>query len=117
MTAYEAAEMDCRNLTESNVCVVVTQVNDDNVNCVEVEGEDFNIQFNKATGYMDRYTVDGVEMIKEGGALTPNFWRAPTDNDFGANLQNRFRVWLDPGVTLESLKHETVNAQVGVSAE
>ena len=117
LTAYKAPAMDFPNVTESNVSVVVPQVNDDNVNCVEVEGEDFNIQFNKATGYMDRYTVDGVEMIKEGGALTPNFWRAPTDNDFGANLQNRFRVWLDPGVTLESLKHETVNGQVVVSAE
>ena len=44
-------------------------------------------------------------MIKEG--LQVNFWRAPTDNDFGYNMQNRFKVWKDAGknrvVTSDSL--------------
>ena len=26
---------------------------------------------------MDKYEVNGLEMIKEGEAMTPNFWRAP----------------------------------------
>ena len=117
LTEYKAPSMDFPNVVGSNEVAIVPEVNADNVNCVEITGSNFNIQFNKYTGYMDRYTVNGVDMIKEGEALTPNFWRAPTDNDFGANLQNRFRAWLNPGLKLESIKHETANGQVTVSAE
>ena len=55
---------------------------------------------------MTRYDVDGTEMILDGSSLKPNFWRAPTDNDFGANLQNRYRAWLDPTMKLKSLTAE-----------
>ncbi len=40
-------------------------------------------------------------MLKEGSAITPNFWRAPTDNDFGASLQNRYAVWKEPRIILK----------------
>lgn len=56
-------------------------------------------------------------MIKEGEALTPNFWRAPTDNDFGAGLQRRYAAWKNPGIKLLSMKHETVDGKVVVSAD
>ena len=114
---YQAPAIDFKNVTESNVAVVIPQVDDKNYNCLEVTGEHFNIQFNKATGYMDRYTVDGLEMIKEGAALTPNFWRAPTDNDFGANLQQKYVAWKNPAIRLTSLKHATENGLVTVNAE
>jgi beta-galactosidase len=34
--------------------------------------------------------------------LRPSFWRAPTDNDFGARLQLRLRVWLDAAARADS---------------
>ena len=114
---YKAPEMDLKNVSETNVAVIPPVANDDNVNCIEVSGENFNIQFNKWSGFMDSYTVNGTQMIKEGAALTPNFWRAPTDNDYGAGLQNRYAVWRNPEIKLVSLKHESVNEQVTVSAE
>ena len=49
--------------------------------------------------------------------LVPNFWRAPTDNDFGAGLQQKFAVWRNPGLKLTSFKWETVNEQVILYAE
>ena len=48
--------------------------------------------------------------------LKPNFWRAPTDNDFGAGLQNRFRVWLNPELKLTGLKQHSENGQAIVEA-
>ena len=33
----------------------------------------------------------------------PNFWRAPTDNDYGAGLQRRFETWRHPQMRLKSL--------------
>ena len=81
---YQQPDMKLDNVKHMNQEVVAPVADDSNSNCLNITGEHFNIQFNKATGYMDRYTVDGKEMILEGAALTPNFWRAPTDNDFGA---------------------------------
>lgn len=69
---------------------------------VAVTGQDFTVEFNLASGYMDRYCVNGVEMLEQGTALTPNFWRAPTDNDYGARLQTRYAVWKDPAIVLRS---------------
>ncbi len=55
---------------------------------------------------MVRYDVEGMQMINEGGSLSPNFWRAPTDNDYGAGLQKKYRAWHDPEMKLKSLKSE-----------
>lgn len=87
LTAYNAPELAIENVTDKNVETTTAVIDTANVNCIVVDGDNFSLEFNKKTGYMDRYTVGGVDMIKDGGALTPNFWRAPTDNDFGANLQ------------------------------
>ena len=87
INGYKAPEMKFENITESNQPVIVPQADDKNRNRLVITGENFNIQFDKANGYLSAYTVNGLDMIKEGEALTPNFWRAPTDNDFGAGLQ------------------------------
>ncbi|MGN1218192.1 MAG: glycoside hydrolase family 2 TIM barrel-domain containing protein, partial [Phocaeicola sp.] len=114
---YETQAIKLENVAESNKSVVAPVVNDANVNCIEVTGETFNIQFDKKTGYMDSYVVDGTQMIKEGAQLSPNFWRAPTDNDYGAGLQNKYAVWRNPEIKLLSLKQESKDEQVVVSAE
>ena len=66
-----------------------------------VEGENFVVEIARRTGFISRYCVNGTEMLKEGTAITPNFWRAPTDNDFGANLQTKYRVWNNPTFILK----------------
>ena len=48
-------------------------------------------------------------MLKEGEALTPNFWRAPTDNDFGAGLQNKYAAWKNPGIKLTDFNYKVEN--------
>ncbi|MDD6907270.1 MAG: glycoside hydrolase family 2 TIM barrel-domain containing protein, partial [Bacteroidaceae bacterium] len=114
---YQQPDMKLDNVKHMNQEVVAPVADDSNSNCLNITGEHFNIQFNKATGYMDRYTVDGKEMILEGAALTPNFWRAPTDNDFGAGLQKKYSVWKNPEIKLVSLKHEMQDNRVVVAAE
>ena len=116
INGYKAPEMKFENITESNQPVIVPQADDKNRNRLVITGENFNIQFDKANGYLSAYTINGLDMIKEGEALTPNFWRAPTDNDFGAGLQRRYAAWKNPGIKLLSMKHETVDGKVVVSA-
>ena len=40
-------------------------------------------------------------MLVDHQSVTPEFWRAPTDNDYGAGLQRRFAVWKHPQMTLK----------------
>lgn len=114
---YDASDMKFENIAEKNISVIAPVANDENVNCLEVSGETFNIQFNKQNGFMDGYCVNGTQMINEDAQLTPNFWRAPTDNDYGAGLQNKYAVWKNPEIKLVSMKHESVNDMIVVSAE
>lgn len=73
-------------------------IKDGDRNYIIVEGEDFVVEIARATGLISRYCINGKEMLKKGTAVKPNFWRAPTDNDFGANLQRRYAVWKNPAI-------------------
>lgn len=70
-----------------------------------LEGQDFRIEFSKSDGMISLYEVDGTALLEKGSSLRPNFWRAGTDNDYGAGLQNKYIVWKDPQLKLESLDY------------
>ena len=55
----------------------------------------------KWTGWIDYLDVDGQPMLVDRESVTPEFWRAPTDNDYGARLQQRFGVWQAPQMQLK----------------
>ena len=58
----------------------------------------------KASGMIDYLDVDGSPMLVERQSVTPEFWRAPTDNDYGAWLQQRFGVWKNPQRKVKSFE-------------
>ena len=62
------------------------------------------VRFDKTTGFLTEYVVNGQSMLGEGGTLKPQFWRAVTDNDMGAKLHVKNRVWRQPTLTLKSFK-------------
>lgn len=62
------------------------------------------ISFDRTTGLLTEYRSGGKDVLAKGGTIKPNFWRAPTDNDMGAGLQKRFRVWREPKMELTSLQ-------------
>lgn len=117
LNAYKAPAMDLKNAETTNVATVVPQIIDNQYHYLIVKGNNFVAEFDKHNGYLSKYAVNGLEMLKEGAALTPNFWRAPTDNDYGAGLQNRYAAWKNPGLKLVSLNSKTENDQVIVNAE
>ncbi|MBD5356905.1 MAG: DUF4981 domain-containing protein [Bacteroides sp.] len=100
--------------SESNIEVPVPQIVNNQYNYMIVKGGNFNIEFNRHNGFMSKYQVNGTDMITDGGELTPNFWRAPTDNDYGANLQNRYAAWRKPEIKLTSLKADVNNDGLAV---
>lgn len=62
------------------------------------------IRFDQTTGFLTEYVVNGQSMLGEGGTLKPQFWRAVTDNDMGARLHKKNKVWRQPTMTLKSFK-------------
>ncbi|WP_449035547.1 beta-galactosidase small subunit, partial [Prevotella sp.] len=86
----------------------------DNVKAGEVSftSKDFEIVFSRQTGLLTRYEVEGRNLLGEGGTLKPNFWRAVTDNDMGANFQNKLAVWHNPKMDLKQVSVEPATRQL-----
>lgn len=89
---------------------------DNNQRYLIVSGESFRIEFSKETGFLSLYRHNGKDLLAEGSCIRPNFWRAGTDNDYGAGLQNRYLVWKNPTFKLESLDHGTQDGMAMVKA-
>jgi beta-galactosidase len=51
--------------------------------------------FDRTTGLLSSLQVSGKELLL--APLTPNFWRAPTDNDFGNYMPDWAAVWEQAG--------------------
>ena len=94
---------DLKNADENKV------TKNEMVACLILQGGETSVTFNKWTGWIDYIDVDGRPMLEDGFAVTPDFWRAPTDNDYGAGLQNRFRAWKNPDMRLQSFECNDVD--------
>lgn len=70
---------------------------------ITVATDDITLLFDRTTGLISQYTYQGQSLLGEGGTLRPNFWRAPTDNDMGAQLQRKQKVWKQPKTDLKSM--------------
>lgn len=114
---YKAPALELKNATASNIVIPAPILKENDRNYLIVSGENFTLEFDKHSGYLCRYDVDGMQMMESGSELTPNFWRAPTDNDFGAGLQHKYAVWKNPGLKLTSLKQRIENEQAIIDAE
>ena len=72
-------------------------------NVVAVTTPNLTFKLDRTTGLISEYAYNGKSMLGEGSTLKPNFWRAPTDNDMGANLQKKFKVWKNPQMNLKNI--------------
>lgn len=66
---------------------------DDREVYMTVEAAGLKATFDKSTGYISHIDVDGTQITQDDAEIEPNFWRAPTDNDYGAGMHNRLAVW------------------------
>ena len=71
---------------------------------VKLEAAGTTLTIGKWTGWIDYLDVDGREMLQDRQSVLPEFWRAPTDNDYGAGLQNKLGVWKNPQMKLQGVK-------------
>ena len=72
-------------------------------NVIAVTTPNLTFKLDRTTGLISEYAYNGKSMLGEDGTLKPNFWRAPTDNDMGAGLQKKFKVWKNPQMNLKNI--------------
>ncbi|WP_407486520.1 glycoside hydrolase family 2 TIM barrel-domain containing protein [Elizabethkingia anophelis] len=60
---------------------------------ITLSGNGISIQFDRKDGLIHHYIINGTDFMEKGFTLKPNFWRPPTDNDFGAGLQQKLLNW------------------------
>ena len=80
---------------------------------VKLETAGTTLTIGKRSGLIDYLDVDGEPMLLDRRSVTPEFWRAPTDNDYGAGLQRRFAVWKDPQLKVADFKVDGNTVTVG----
>ncbi|ALJ05679.1 beta-galactosidase [Pseudalgibacter alginicilyticus] len=116
--AWEQFEINTPNNTfklEQASKVVIA--NDEN--SIKISSKDCKVVFDTSTGIMtELYFGDANNIIHENVGFTPNFWRAPIDNDFGNDLHKRSKDWryVSKNRTLTSInsKMDGANAVVTV---
>jgi beta-galactosidase len=71
---------------------------------IVVSGPEFSLSFDRARGEIGSFRYRERDLLRTG--LVPEFWRAPTDNDFGSDQQIRNRMWRGAGTerTVDSVR-------------
>ena len=117
MVAYRQLEVRTANAAAAVVAEGKLKVeNKKKETEIKVLNDFIDIEFDKTTGLLKEYEVNGVDLLGEGGTLKPNFWRAVTDNDMGAQLQKKFRVWRAPALNLQTITASKVKVGKNVNA-
>ncbi|MBT4401152.1 MAG: DUF4981 domain-containing protein [Bacteroidetes bacterium] len=68
---------------------------------IVVTNSDLYLEFSKAKGQIISYKYENQEFILNGHGPKPNFWRAPTDNDFGNKMPDRNIEWKRASLEME----------------
>lgn len=84
--------------------LAVSQVGDELV----VNSPKVNFVFDKQKGIVTSYKIDGLEYFTEEFGIQPNFWRGPTDNDYGNGAPKRLQIWKESSKNLK-IESSSVN--------
>jgi beta-galactosidase len=79
-----------------------------------VSGKTWRIEFNRHSGFLDRYLYEGRELVDK--PLQPEFNRAVTENDIGAQLHHKYAAWRYPHLALKSIDAKEEGSNVVVTS-
>ncbi|PHQ30098.1 glycoside hydrolase family 2 TIM barrel-domain containing protein [Leeuwenhoekiella nanhaiensis] len=112
VVAYEQFKLpvsliqEVTNASEGNL-----KLNEDDT-VITVSGADFKITVDKTTGWVKTIEKKGKSLLEM--PLEPNFWRAPTDNDYGNKMHEKSAVWKDVVSQFEVLGIESTQDLPGL---
>ena len=87
---YVFDKLETQQLDERNVQKEETK------SYVKFSKKGTTLTIGKQSGMIDYLDIDGQPMLIDRQSITPEFWRAPTDNDYGARMQQKFSPWKNP---------------------
>jgi len=79
---------------------------EDHAAYLKVTAGDVVYYFDKSSGFITYIDANGKSLLAEEGCIRPDFWRAPTDNDYGADLHKKLGAWNNPQMELKSFDTE-----------
>lgn len=82
------------NFVQSSQTAPVAPKLQENESSYRIHAKNLEVVFDKASAELTSYSFKGKELFIE--MPKPNFWRAPNDNDYGANLPKKLQIWKDP---------------------
>ena len=74
---------------------------------INISNNKVHLIFDKNKGQLTSYVFEGQELLKDGNGPKPNFWRAPTDNDFGNKMQAKNIEWKKASLFMKVTKLAT----------
>lgn len=68
---------------------------DDTAEPVQISSKKANVVFdiNPDSGIIEKYSVNGVDLIADSYGIRPNYWRGPIDNDYGNDSPAKWQAW------------------------
>jgi beta-galactosidase len=78
---------------------------------LEVKGDNLSLDFNKEEGKLLSFKFRGRELLKTGPE--PDFWRPPTDNDYGYDMDKKLGIWKKAGERMKVTGSEFVQPEPG----
>jgi len=102
LNAYKYPELEAKTQEPKNSETLDFKKEETN-SYVKFSANGTEMYVGKWTGWIDYITVDGKDMLQFRESVIPDFWRAPTDNDYGAGLQRNFRTWHNPDMRLQNV--------------
>lgn len=60
---------------------------------IVVSGKEVRVVYDKAQGVVTSLERKGKDLLADDFGIRPNFWRAPTDNDYGNGMNRKLAVW------------------------
>ncbi len=85
---FQVRPGDGKSEPPSNMEELTVSESDDGL---EVSNGSFNLTFSKLTGNISQLTYGEISCVV--GELQPDFWRVPTDNDYGNEMVQRLGIW------------------------
>jgi beta-galactosidase len=95
----------------------IIEIVTDNANTIVLKAGEINISFSKRNGSLDGYSYKNKRLLVS--ALQPDFWRAPTDNDFGNKMPTVANVWklAEQNKTLNNFTVDNTGKEIVITAE
>ncbi|MDR1896396.1 MAG: DUF4981 domain-containing protein, partial [Prevotellaceae bacterium] len=105
-------ESDFTDIAADNTDVIEVLENNDRT--LVLKANDTEVRFNKRNGELQRFAYRGKTLA---GGLQPDFWRAPTDNDYGNRMPELSNIWRQAGKNRTLKRFDAIEGNGGYSIE